>query len=110
TQGNSRRQEVIGRADQVLMLLEGIHCTMSLERPSYGVVVVRIRGSDTGELGDAPFEALDEITSREAPISLFIDARDSQGVSIGVSEAWSLWLMRRQADLSSITMLTGSRL
>jgi hypothetical protein len=90
--------------------LEGVHCAMEIRRPAAGVVVVEISGSDVGELGDAPFHALDPLVDREPGLALFVDARRTRGVSIGVSGAWADWLMRRREDLGAVTMLPGSKL
>ena len=39
--------------------LVGVHGSMRIERPAPRVVVMRIRGHDIGELGDAPFREVD---------------------------------------------------
>ncbi len=38
---------------------EGLHCTLLIQRRAPGVIVIVIKGVDVGELGDAPFRALD---------------------------------------------------
>jgi urease beta subunit len=89
---------------------DGVHCSIVLERPADRVVLLRISGTDTGELGDAPMQTLDHFLTMHGPIQLFIDARAVRGASIDVSSEWAGWLSARRKNLVSITMLTGSRL
>lgn len=88
---------------------EGVHCTIALERPADHVIVVRISGTDTGELGDAPLQALHNRLASSAPVKLFIDARTVRGASIDVSSEWAAWLNEHRDQLQTITMLTGSK-
>jgi hypothetical protein len=87
---------------------EGPHSTLRLRRPAPGVVLLVIIGTDIGEHGSAPFEALalDVLTG---PFHLFVDARDSRGVTVDVSSEWRRWLSDHRSVLRSIHMLTGSR-
>lgn len=89
---------------------EGIHCTMEITRPCPGVVVVAITGRDVGELGDAPFQAIEAELGAGAVAELFIDGRHTASASIDVSNEWARWLQRRRDRLRRVTMLTGSRL
>jgi urease beta subunit len=89
---------------------DGVHCSIVLESPADRVVLLRISGTDTGELGDAPMQTLDHFLTMHGPIQLFIDARAVRGASIDVSSEWAGWLSARRKNLVSITMLTGSRL
>ena len=41
-----------------LLRFEGVHCTITLERLTDSVVLLEIKGTDTGELGEAPMRAL----------------------------------------------------
>lgn len=87
---------------------EGIHCTLELLRPAAHVTVVRFSGRDVGELRDAPLRALAEDLQRE-PLRLFLDARDSQGWAVDVSDAWARWLRQHRERLAAVTMLTSTR-
>ncbi len=87
---------------------EGVNTSMTIRRASPAVVVVRIAGSDVGELGDAPFKELDRQLGA-GPFALFIDARRTKGASIDVSNVWARWLREHRDDLIRIHMLTGSR-
>lgn len=83
---------------------------MEIERPAAGIVLLTISGSDTGELGDAAFQAIEPDFADGRQIELFIDARETRAASMGVSEDWALWLRKHRTGLRQITMLTGSRL
>jgi hypothetical protein len=87
---------------------DGIHCNLIIQRFPR-VVVLRISGSDVGEFGEAPMQALNDSVASLDPIDLFIDARDVRGASIDVSGEWARWLSSRKPGLRTITMLTGSR-
>lgn len=70
--------------------------------------MIVVTGSDVGEHGDAPFVALGNDVAR-GPLELFVDARESRGVTIDVSAQWAVWLVGQRAALRAVTMLTGSR-
>jgi hypothetical protein len=88
--------------------LQGLDTSMTIRRVAAAVVVVTISGRDVGELGDAPFKALDEQLAK-GPFALFIDARRTKGASVDVSNVWARWLRTHRDDLLKIHMLTGSR-
>ncbi len=89
---------------------DGIHCSLLLEQPAAGVVVLRIAGTDVGEFGQAPMTRLDQWLADGEPVEFFIDAREVRGATIAVSGEWALWLARHRAQLRTVTMLTGSKL
>jgi hypothetical protein len=88
--------------------LDGIHCNFMIQRFPHGIVVLKISGTDTGELGDAPMLRLDEYM-QDGPVQLFIDARNVRGASIEVSAEWAKWLAARKHNLRLVSMLPGSR-
>lgn len=88
---------------------DGVHCRLSVVKPSDRVVVMRIAGTDVGEFGDAPMKAVRECVGTSAAVHLFIDARDVRGASIEVSGDWAKWLSANKSILENVTMLTGSR-
>ena len=88
------------------MQFEGIHSRLSIERPTAGVVVLRLTGWDVGEFGDAPMKALEADVAR-GEVRLFIDARAVKAATIDVSNDWALWLRKHKARFASISMLTG---
>jgi hypothetical protein len=87
---------------------QGLHSTMAITRPARHVVVIAITGRDVGEHGDAPLRALED-ELRRGSYSLFVDARDTQGATIDVSNVWAQWLRAHRDHLHQIHMLTGSR-
>lgn len=87
---------------------DGVHCAITIRRPAPGVLVIAITGTDTGELGDAPFRAL-AADLAAAPIDLFIDARATRGASMHVSRDWAVWLGHHRDRFRAINMLTASR-
>jgi hypothetical protein len=86
---------------------DGVHCRLSIERPSAGVVVLQLTGWDVGEFGDAPMKALEQDIARGG-IRFFIDARAVKAATIDVSNDWALWLRQHKARFISIHMLTGA--
>jgi hypothetical protein len=85
-------------------VFQSIHSTLTIARPVAHVV----EGRDVGEHGDGPMRALDEELC-VGPYALFIDARETRGASIDVSNVWAQWLRKRRDELLRIHMLTGSR-
>jgi hypothetical protein len=91
------------------VVLDGIHCKISIEQPATGLLILRLSGMDIGEFGETPMNALEEQINQVGPVHLFIDARNVVGASIEVSGDWARWLGQKKAQLQSINMLTGSR-
>jgi hypothetical protein len=87
---------------------QGAHCTVRLRRLTQGVVLLVIAGTDTGEHGSAPFEALESDVAG-GRFHLFVDARDTRGVTVEVSSEWRRWLSDHRDALRAVHMLTGSR-
>ena len=87
---------------------QGAHSTLRLRRLAQGVVLLVIAGTDTGEHGSAPFEALASDVAA-GPFHLFVDARDTRGVTVEVSSEWRRWLSDHRHALRGVHMLTGSR-
>src|SRR3954468_4788293 len=74
---------------------KGLHSTMTLGRPRPHVVTLVVIGRDVGEHGDAPLRALDDELCA-GPFALYIDARDTRGASVDVSNIWAQWLRRNR--------------
>lgn len=83
---------------------------MTIDSPASGVVVLTIEGHDIGEFGSEPMRRVEDYLSSIQPVELYVDARRTKGVSIGVSSEWALWLRTNRASLGRISMLPGSRL
>jgi hypothetical protein len=86
---------------------EGISAGLAVERPAPAVVVLRLKGWDTGEFGDAPMKEIARDFA-SAPLQLFIDARAVKGATIDVSNDWALWLRANRLRFAHISMLTGA--
>jgi hypothetical protein len=89
--------------------LEGMHCTLSVERPVPGVVLVCFAGTDVGEFGDAPFRELERDVATGRPFELFIDAHAGRAASIHVSNDWARWMKLRRSSLRCVHMLTATK-
>jgi hypothetical protein len=89
--------------------LEGVHCTLRIERPAPGVLLVTLTGTDVGEFGRRPFEAMASDMTLEEPVELFIDARAGRAASIEVSAEWAAWLQAQREHLRCIHMLTATK-
>lgn len=87
---------------------QGIHSTLEILRPRAGVVVVRVRGNDVGEHGAGPFRELAR-DLEQPPVELFVDARETRGASLDVSNVWAHWLRSNRDSFHRVHMLTGSR-
>lgn len=88
---------------------EGAHCAVGLEQLSANLILMRLKGTDTGELRDAPMKTLDEWISAASNVEFFIDARNVRGASIDVSSDWAAWFTANRDRFKSITMLTGNK-
>jgi hypothetical protein len=87
--------------------LESLSSTIDIGRRAPHVVVMTITGRDVGEHGNAPLRAL-EAELQQGPFALFIDARQTKGASVDVSNVWAQWLRSHRDQLHAIHMLTGS--
>lgn len=88
---------------------EGLHCTIEISRPAPRVVLVKLSGTDAGELGDAAFVELARDIDAPGKLELFIDAREGRAASVEVSGTWAGWLGKHKARFEHISMLTASR-
>jgi hypothetical protein len=90
-------------------VFRGVHCTFTIQRPAIGVVHAIIEGSDVGEFGDAPFRELELDVGQQAPVEMFIDARDVPAASLEVSAEWARWMKEHRERIQRLNMLCGSR-
>ena len=86
----------------------GVHCTILIQRRAPGVIVLVIQGTAVGELGDAPFRALEADVAGAESIEFFVDARDTRSASVSVSSEWAVWLRRHKDRFRHVSMLVGS--
>ena len=79
-------------------------------RPKPNVLVVTITGYDKGALGTAPLDEIAAVLRIAGPVHLFIDARNAVGAAVRVSEDWTRFITRHQADLAHVHVLAGSKM
>lgn len=79
-----------------------------MQSPRPGVLLMTMRGLDTGELGRAPFLAVeDELTT--GPIEIFIDARHARADSAAVTGEWAMFFHANRARIARVHLLTPPR-
>jgi SAM-dependent methyltransferase len=88
--------------------LEGVHASVAIRRPAARVVVLKIEGTDVGELGDRPMAELSKDLEADGLLQLFVDARGARGPSIDVSGGWAAWLGANRDRFEHVTMLVDS--
>ena len=87
----------------------GVHCSLDIYDPHEGIVVIVLKGTDTGEMGDAPFRELAPLLERGAPVEIFVDAREVPSASIDVSGVWAQWMRENRERIYRLNMLCRSR-
>jgi hypothetical protein len=87
----------------------GVHCSLDIFQPHEGIVLIVLKGTDTGELGDAPFRELTPLLKRGAPVEIFVDAREVPSASIDVSGVWAQWMRENRESIYRLNMLCRSR-
>lgn len=88
---------------------EGLDCVLTVKRAAHGVVVVTLSGRDRGELGGAPFRAIENEIAAAGTIELFMDARAERTASLNVGPEWARWLAANAKRLRHVSLLFGSR-
>ena len=88
---------------------EGVHCTLSIDRPAPGLLTVQFQGTDVGEFGERPFREMARDLAERAPLELFIDASGGKAASIDVSNDWANWLRSNRDRFLCIHMLTATK-
>jgi len=89
--------------------LQSATCSFQIERRTGNVVLVQIEGHDVGEFGDLPMRCIEALLPQELPAELFVDARNTRGATMNVSNDWSAWLARNRGRFAAIHMLAGSK-
>jgi len=103
---NGSQQHDLG---QPVATFSGVHCALDIFQPHEGIVVIVLKGTDTGEMGDAPFRELAPLLERSAPLEIFVDARAVPSASIDVSGLWAHWMRENRERIYRLNMLCGSR-
>lgn len=77
--------------------------SFAIQRVRPGVVVLRAKGHDRGELGAGVLAELDaEIARFGMPLSLFVDATEARSVAFETQLAWTCWLEARRSSLAAL--------
>lgn len=69
-----------------------------------------IAGHDGGEFGEIPLDEVRAEIARFGSVTLFADLRDVTAAVPSVSEAWTAFFVAAAGKLTSVRILTGSRL
>ena len=83
-------------------------CTFTFERVASGKLLITIAGHDRGQFGSTTIDEIVTAIQREGNLELFIDARETKGVSVAVSEAWTRFFSVNRESLQRVHMLPGS--
>ena len=92
-----------------VVLFEGAHCTLEISRPAEGVVLIVIKGRDTGQFGDAPFRELTREIAMGLPFEVFVDASAAPSASIDVSGSWARWMIANRDSIQRLNIFCRSR-
>jgi hypothetical protein len=87
----------------------GTHCTLEISRPAEGVVLIVIKGRDTGQFRDAPFRELAKEIAMGLPFEVFVDASAVPSASIEVSGSWARWMMANRDSIQRFNIFCRSR-
>jgi hypothetical protein len=74
-----------------------------------GVILMNAGGLDRDDLGWAPMDELREDLTRFAPVELFIDGADVNGVTAAASDKWTEWLGKHRTEIKSCNILVRSK-
>jgi len=85
----------------------GATCCVALSKVADRRLLVRLLGSDYGELGREPFREIEKRFA-EGPLDLYFDLYAATGATMDVSGSWALWLRRHRDRVGTVSMLTGS--
>jgi hypothetical protein len=85
-----------------------VHCTLEISRPLAGVILLKFTGHDIGEFGEGPFRELDRDFQRDAPVEIFLDARDVRSASMEVSGGWAHWMVAHRSHIYRFNILCRS--
>ena len=84
-----------------IMLYAG-DCTFTYERIGSGKLFITIAGHDRGQFGTSTIDEIVTAIQREGNVELFIDARETKGVSVAVSEAWTRFFSVNREKLQRV--------
>jgi hypothetical protein len=89
----------------IVRLMSG-PCTFHYQRLRPGVVLIAIRGYDSGQFGPATVdEAAAEFARFVGPVKLFVDTRAATGPTREVMETWTAWFAANRPRLDRVIIL-----
>jgi hypothetical protein len=91
------------------VVYETMNCSLAITRPAGGVVLLKFKGPDVGEFGEAPFQELARDLEAHPHITLFVDAGECSGATLDVSSEWARWMSAHREQLTRLHLLCGSR-
>jgi len=91
-------------ADGAVRLQAG-ECQYTIVRLRSGVILMRIAGRETGELGRAPLGEVAAEAALAPPLRLFVDMAAVTHIDEAVSDAWTAWFQANRAALRSVHAL-----
>jgi hypothetical protein len=97
----------MAEAPVLTTLLGDDECHLVISRLTQTRVLVVLEGRDSGQLGRAPFTALEKRLDASGPVELFFDLRGARSATLDVSGSWALWLRANGARLRHVGMLTS---
>ena len=95
--------------------VEGVHLMADaaefiFRRLCPGALLVTIHGNDEGQFGTSCLDEIRLEILRHGPLALLIDATRASNVSVAVSKEWTRFFAEARSDLSTVSVLTGSKL
>lgn len=96
-------------AEGGVVILRDSQCSFTYHRPRPGVIIVVIRGRDTGQFGTGTVDELRRDLEIYAPVELFFDTSDVGAPATVVSEHWTEWLRDNRYALKSVSILVRSK-
>src|SRR5688572_9790962 len=94
-------------ADGAVRVTASDGCIFTLRRLRPGAIEIKIKGYDTGKVGDAFLDLMTAEVGRHAPLEIFVDASEGTGVVTPVREAWTAWFTAHQTKLKHVTVLVS---
>ena len=84
-------------------------CAFEFQPLADRVLKITILGRDTGQFGSAVFDEIRRHFFVNSPLELFVDARNADGATTDVSDAWTRFLNREAGSLNRVTILAVSK-
>jgi hypothetical protein len=90
--------------------LSAKECQFAFSRPRPGILLVHVAGHDYGQFGTGTLDEIVNALTRERPLELFVDTRQTVSVSTRVREEWTRFFTNNRAQLIAVHVLTSSKI